>query len=427
MYCAVLLLSPLCVLLSSQGVLAAPQQVIGFGNASPDEIAQIRAGTYGEMFDDAPVYNYNYKVADTSAQNYIAMDENRDGDQVTGSYQYVDPYGSLIIVTYTAGPMGYSETREVREGAIEIKPQPTKKPTQNNQFSGSSANFGSISGSTGFGSSSGSSSFGSSSGSSSFGSSSGSSGFGSSGFGSSSLGANSGTSNLGFNSGSSSSGSSFSGSSQSSSSESSSGSTFSVQSTAEQQSSGFNTNNLVSSVVSQIQPLISGAVSNAFTTQEVPISQVVIPAGALPLITPPATRNIPISNKIVNQVVSEISPLVSRTVTTAVANSKNRDAGISSNQATGSRFQTGGRNSGFRRTSNFVPLQAVPSPAVSSQSVASPTAFGQARSSSADITAVNLSGQISQQPKTVGSIEDIFGNSRQSNVRVSTPYFRIEY
>jgi len=426
MYCAVLLLSPLGVLLSSQGVLAAPQQVLGFGNASPDEIAQIRAGTYGEMFDDAPVYNYNYKVADTSAQNYIAMDENRDGDQVTGSYQYVDPYGSLIIVTYTAGPMGYSETREVREGAIEIKPQPTKRPTQNNQFSGSSANFGSLSGSTGFGSSSGSTSFGSSSGSSSFGSSSGSSGFGSSSV-STGFGANSGTSNLGFNSGSSSSGSSFLGSSQSSSSESSSGSTFSVQSTAEQQSSGFNTNNLVSSVVSQIQPLISGAVSNAFTTQEVPISQVVIPAGALPLITPPATRNIPISNKIVNQVVSEISPLVSRTVTTAVANSKNRNAGISSDQATGSRFQTGGRNSGFRRTSNFVPLQAVPSPAVSSQSLASPTALGQARSSSADITAVNPSGQISQQPKTVGSIEDIFGNSRQSNVRVSTPYFRIEY
>jgi len=179
--------------------------------------------------------------------------------------------------------------------------------------------------------------------------------------------------------------------------------------------------------VSQIQPLISGAVSNAFTTQEVPISQVVIPSGALPLNTPPATRNIPISNKIVNQVVSEISPLVSRTVTTAVANSKNRDAGISSNQATGSRFQTGGRNSGFRRTSNFVPLQAVPSPAVSSQALASPVAFGQARSSSADIAAVNPSGQISQQPKTVGSIEDIFGNSRQSNVRVSTPYFRIEY
>ena len=62
MYCAVLLLSPLGVLLSSQGVLAAPQQVLGFSNASPDEIAQIRAGTYGEMFDDAPVYNYNYKV-----------------------------------------------------------------------------------------------------------------------------------------------------------------------------------------------------------------------------------------------------------------------------------------------------------------------------------------------------------------------------
>ena len=48
-------------------VLGAPQvqQLTtsnGFGNASPDEIAQIRAGTFGDMFDDNPQYNYNYKV-----------------------------------------------------------------------------------------------------------------------------------------------------------------------------------------------------------------------------------------------------------------------------------------------------------------------------------------------------------------------------
>ena len=85
--------------------LAAPQ--IGFGDATDAEIAQIRAGTYLETFDDNPQYNYNYKVADDVEQTYMAMNENRDGNQVTGSYQYVDPYGSLIIVTYTAGPMGY--------------------------------------------------------------------------------------------------------------------------------------------------------------------------------------------------------------------------------------------------------------------------------------------------------------------------------
>ena len=67
------------------------------------------------------------------------MDEERAGDTVSGTYSYVDPLGiwrqniiqiaplllvncfmkfcfpkgSLIVVTYTAGPMGYQETREV--------------------------------------------------------------------------------------------------------------------------------------------------------------------------------------------------------------------------------------------------------------------------------------------------------------------------
>mgnify|MGYP006975905418 FL=1 len=63
--------------------LAAPQ--LGFGDASPDEIAEIRAGTYLETFDESPVYNFNYKVADDVEQTYMAMNENRDGDQVTNS------------------------------------------------------------------------------------------------------------------------------------------------------------------------------------------------------------------------------------------------------------------------------------------------------------------------------------------------------
>ena len=40
----------------------SPQQVVGFGDATAQEIAEIRAGTYGEMFDDNPQYNFNYKV-----------------------------------------------------------------------------------------------------------------------------------------------------------------------------------------------------------------------------------------------------------------------------------------------------------------------------------------------------------------------------
>ena len=40
--------------------------------------------------------------------------------QVTGSYSYVDPTGALITVTYTAGLMGYTETRERQEGYLDI-------------------------------------------------------------------------------------------------------------------------------------------------------------------------------------------------------------------------------------------------------------------------------------------------------------------
>merc|ERR1719187_2529037 len=99
----------------------------GFGDATDAEIEEIRAGTYLEMFDENPTYNFNYKVADNDEQTYVAMEESRADNVVTGTYSYVDPLGSLITVTYTAGPMGYTETREVQEGFVQI----TKKPAKN--------------------------------------------------------------------------------------------------------------------------------------------------------------------------------------------------------------------------------------------------------------------------------------------------------
>ena len=71
----------------------------GFGDATEEEIAQIRAGTYLEMFDENPEYNYNYKVADSEEQTYVSMEEGRQGGVVTGSYSYVDPLvcGDLCI------------------------------------------------------------------------------------------------------------------------------------------------------------------------------------------------------------------------------------------------------------------------------------------------------------------------------------------
>merc|ERR1712106_1016126 len=55
-------------------------------------------------------YNYEYKVGDDDKQTYI----------------------SLVTVNYQAGPMGYTETREVQDGAVQIEqrniPQPWTGP-----------------------------------------------------------------------------------------------------------------------------------------------------------------------------------------------------------------------------------------------------------------------------------------------------------
>jgi len=68
-------------------------------------------------------YNYEYKVADSDAQNYISKSENRDGDTLTGTYSYVDPNGDLVTVNYEAGPMGYSAVSEKQEGFVNIRKQ----------------------------------------------------------------------------------------------------------------------------------------------------------------------------------------------------------------------------------------------------------------------------------------------------------------
>jgi len=81
--------------------------------------------------DDNPQYNFQYKVADDKEQTYIAMDEERAGDTVSGTYSYVDPLGSLIVVTYTAGPMGYQETREVKENFVTIRARPARTQSVN--------------------------------------------------------------------------------------------------------------------------------------------------------------------------------------------------------------------------------------------------------------------------------------------------------
>jgi len=83
------------------------------------------AGGAGLEPDYGPAqYDFSYKVSDDEKQAYIAQTESRNGDDVTGSYNFIDPTGALVTVNYEAGPMGYSETRDVEKGAVQMREIP---------------------------------------------------------------------------------------------------------------------------------------------------------------------------------------------------------------------------------------------------------------------------------------------------------------
>jgi len=73
-----------------------------------------------------PEYNFEFKVADSDEQTYITQQEARDGDELTGSYSYVDPTGALITVNYQAGPDGFSQTTDKQEGFVQIVAKPPR-------------------------------------------------------------------------------------------------------------------------------------------------------------------------------------------------------------------------------------------------------------------------------------------------------------
>merc|ERR1712001_742959 len=66
-------------------------------------------------------YNFGYKVADENSQAYINHQESREGNDVTGSYNYVNPAGALVTVNYEAGVDGFSQTRDVEQGAVQMR------------------------------------------------------------------------------------------------------------------------------------------------------------------------------------------------------------------------------------------------------------------------------------------------------------------
>merc|ERR1712168_709360 len=76
---------------------------------------------YNRKLSANAAYEYGYKVANDESQTYMAHEETRDGANVQGKYNYVVSTGALVTVTYQAGPEGYTETRDVQEGAVEMR------------------------------------------------------------------------------------------------------------------------------------------------------------------------------------------------------------------------------------------------------------------------------------------------------------------
>merc|ERR1719458_2176894 len=71
-----------------------------------------------------PVCNFEYKVADGEERTYISRNEERDGNELSGSYSFIDATGALVTVDYTAGVNGYAETRTKEAGKVTMKAVP---------------------------------------------------------------------------------------------------------------------------------------------------------------------------------------------------------------------------------------------------------------------------------------------------------------
>merc|ERR1719400_1674541 len=87
----------------------------------PPPFKPVASPVYTEEPTAPAAYQYSYKVSDEEAQTYLNKDETRDGDNVQGTYSYVDSTGALVTVTYTAGPDGYNEERSVEKGFVTMR------------------------------------------------------------------------------------------------------------------------------------------------------------------------------------------------------------------------------------------------------------------------------------------------------------------
>merc|ERR1739838_1000754 len=108
---------------------AARQQQIAAANAAAAAAAAEKNSFDSQVSADLgpyadPVYNFEYKVADDEEKTYISRNEERDGNELTGSYSFIDAAGALVTVDYTAGVNGYAETRTKEAGKVTMKTVP---------------------------------------------------------------------------------------------------------------------------------------------------------------------------------------------------------------------------------------------------------------------------------------------------------------
>merc|ERR1712077_4146 len=108
---------------------AARQQQIAAANAAAAAAAAEKNSFDSQVSADLgpfvdPVYNFEYKVADENEKTYISRSESRDGNELQGTYSFVDAAGALVTVDYTAGVNGYAETRSKEAGKVTMKAVP---------------------------------------------------------------------------------------------------------------------------------------------------------------------------------------------------------------------------------------------------------------------------------------------------------------
>merc|ERR1719384_1310382 len=108
---------------------AARQQQIAAANAAAAAAAVEKNSFDSQVSADLgpfvdPVYNFEYKVADDTEKTYISRNEERDGNELSGSYSFIDATGALVTVDYTAGVNGYAETRSKEAGKVTMKAVP---------------------------------------------------------------------------------------------------------------------------------------------------------------------------------------------------------------------------------------------------------------------------------------------------------------